>query len=102
LRLFNEQGEELVFTDTDKLVVNDDNLSFNINEETIEYVDPDFPDLVFESSSDRTFRDGKKDSKGNYLKERPVPPRRAKINSAPILTAISSGVVAPIFKPIGA
>jgi Subtilase family/Bacterial pre-peptidase C-terminal domain len=68
LRLFNEQGEELVFTDTDELVVNDNNLSFNINEETTEYVDPDFPDLVFESSSDRSLKDGKRDNEGNYLK----------------------------------
>jgi hypothetical protein len=68
LRLFDEQGEELVFADTDELVVNDDNLSFNTNEETTEYVDPDFPDLVFDSSSDRSLRNGERDSEGNYLK----------------------------------
>ncbi len=35
-------------------------------------------------------------------KEVPLPPRRTLINSAQILTAISSGVKAPISKPIGA
>lgn len=68
LRLFNAVGEELVFADTTQPFVNDDNLSFDINVNDTEYLDPEFPGLVFEAQSDRTLRDGTVDSAGNYLK----------------------------------
>lgn len=68
LRLFNAVGGELNRRDIEIPIENDDNLSFDINVNDTEYLDPEFPDLVFESQSDRTLRDGTVDSAGNYLK----------------------------------
>ena len=68
LRLFDARGNELVFANTGDAFVSDNHLSIDANDEDSEYLDPDFPGLVFDSETERTLINGGFDSDGNYVK----------------------------------
>ena len=64
LRLFDEEGNELVFADTDDPFESDDDLSFDVKGEPTEFLIED--EIVLENPEQTTFTDGVFDEDGNY------------------------------------
>lgn len=67
LRLFDANGNELVFSGTEQTIASDDDLAFDRNGIAVEFSDSNNPGIVLESSEQTTLVSATVDDEGNYM-----------------------------------